>query len=219
MASGGAYAIRPYCGTSKRIKFRCSYLKKVFAMVASPPCPYLLFLSWYKKRRQKKIKASTEAEEVSRIHVGDRKRTVFLGNTVGAYCIRPTNVPSMERITWKCDAFSDYTIVITWKIDAFHTFTILWMAFGVAYSYCLYLLFFPWWKKRRQKKIKAPTEAEEISRVRVGDRKRTVFSGNKVGAYCIRPTNVPFMERMTRTVDRSQTYTVDELLKLEVAAG
>ena len=38
-----AYAIRPYRGTSKRIKFRCSYLKKVFAMVASPPCPYLLF--------------------------------------------------------------------------------------------------------------------------------------------------------------------------------
>ena len=75
------------------------------------------------------------------------------------------------------------------------------------------------YKKRRQKKIKASTEAEEIGRVRVGDRKRTVFLGNTVGAYCIRPTNVPFMERMTRTVDRSRTYTVDKLLKFEVAAG
>ena len=93
------------------------------------------------------------------------------------------------------------------------------MAFGGAYSYCLYLLFFHQGKKRRQKKIKASTEAEEIGRVRVGDRKRTVFLGNTVGAYCIRPTNVPFMERMARTVDRSRTYTVDKLLKFEVAAG
>ena len=37
-----------------------------------------------------------------------QKRDTFPGNTVGAYCIRPTNVPSMERITQKRDAFSDY---------------------------------------------------------------------------------------------------------------
>ena len=83
MAFGGAYAIRPY----------------------------LLFFHQGKKRRQKKIKASTEAGEVRRIRVGDRKRTVFLGNTVGAYRIRPTNVPFMERITLKMDAFGAFAIL------------------------------------------------------------------------------------------------------------
>ena len=75
------------------------------------------------------------------------------------------------------------------------------MAFGVAYSYCLYLLFFHQGKKRRQKKIKASTEAGEDGRVRVEDRKRTVFLGNTVGAYCIRPPDVPFMERITLKID------------------
>ena len=42
---------------------------------ALPPFPYLLFLSWYKKRRQKKIKASAEAGEDDRVHEGSRKRT------------------------------------------------------------------------------------------------------------------------------------------------
>ena len=30
---------------------------------------------------------------------------------VGAYCIRPTNVPSMERITLKMDAFGAFAIL------------------------------------------------------------------------------------------------------------
>ena len=132
-----------------------------------------------------------------RPYTGTWKINTFSGNKVGAYRIRPPDVPFMERITWKCDAFSDCTIVITWKIDTFRAFTILWMAFGVAYSYCPDLLFLSWYKKRRQKKIKAPTGAEEIGRVRVGAGKRTVFLGNTVGAYCIRPTNVPSMERIT----------------------
>ena len=32
--------------------------------------------------------------------------------------------------------------------------------------------------------------------------KRTAFSCSRVGAYCIRPTNVPFMGRMIRMIDR-----------------
>ena len=58
-------------------------------------CLYLLFLSWYKKRRQKKIKVSTEAGETGRVHDGNRKRDAFrvfaiLGMTSGrAYAIRP----------------------------------------------------------------------------------------------------------------------------------
>ena len=34
-----------------------------------------------------------------RPYIGYQKIDAFSGNTVGAYCIRPTNVPSMERIT------------------------------------------------------------------------------------------------------------------------
>ena len=168
-------------------------------------CLYLLFLSWYKKRRQKKIKASAEAGETGRVHDGNRKRGAFCtfailgmafgkayairpymgsqkidafsGNTVGAYCIRPKNVPSMERITQKRDAFSDYTIVISWKIDAFCAFAILGMAFGGTYSSYLYLLFLSWYKKRRQKKIKASAEAGETVRVHNGNKKRDAFGG------------------------------------------
>ena len=151
--------------------------------VAYSSCLYLLFLSWYKKRRQKKIKASAEAGEDGRVHDRNRKR------------------------------------------DAFCAFAILGMASGGAYSSCLYLLFLSWYKKRRQKKIKASAEAGEVGRVHDGNRKRDAFcafailgmasggayairpyigsqkidafSGNTVGAYCIRPTNVPSMERIT----------------------
>ena len=48
-------------------------------MGASPPCPYLLFLYQDKKRRQKKIKASTEAREVDRVRVGAEKWIEGLG--------------------------------------------------------------------------------------------------------------------------------------------
>ena len=58
-------------------------------------CLYLLFLSWYKKRRQKKIKASAEAGETGRVHNGNRKRITFCAFAIlgmssgGAYAIRP----------------------------------------------------------------------------------------------------------------------------------
>ena len=58
-------------------------------------CLYLLFLSWYKKRRQKKIKASAEAGETGRVHNGNRKRDAFRAFAIlgmafgGAYAIRP----------------------------------------------------------------------------------------------------------------------------------
>ena len=76
--------------------------------------------------------ASGEAYAI-RPYIGSKKINTFSGNTVGASCIRPTNVPSMERITWKNGAFWDYKIVITWKIDTFRAFAILGMASGGAY--------------------------------------------------------------------------------------
>ena len=66
----------------------------------------------------------------------------------------------------KRDAFSDCMIVITLKCDAFCAFAILGMASGEAYAIRPY----------------------------IGSKKINTFSGNTVGAYCIRPTNVPFME-------------------------
>ena len=97
----------------------------------------------------------------------------------------------------KRDAFSDCMIVISRKRITFCAFIIIKMVFGGTYSSCLYLLFLSWYKKRRQKKIKASSEAGETGRIHDENRKRDAFSGNMVGAYCIRPTNVPSMERMT----------------------
>ena len=54
------------------------------------------------------------------MNVISRKIDAFSGNKVGAYCIRPTNVPSMERISQKCITFC--------------TFAILGMTFGRAYA-------------------------------------------------------------------------------------
>ena len=51
-------------------------------MVASPPCPYLLFLYQDKKRRQKKIKASAEAEEVDRVYDGALKMDRGIGMNI-----------------------------------------------------------------------------------------------------------------------------------------
>jgi len=47
------------------------------------------------------------------------------------------------------------------------------MAFGGAYAIRPYLLFFHQGKKRRQKKIKASTEAGEVDRIRMGAKKWT----------------------------------------------
>ena len=68
----------------------------------------------------------------------------------------------------KRDAFSDCMIVITLKCDAFCAFAILGMASGEAYAIRPY----------------------------IGSKKINTFSGNTVGASCIRPKNVPFMERI-----------------------
>ena len=69
-------------------------IKLVFGGAYSS-CLYLLFLSLYKKRRQKKIKASAEAVEVDRVHDENRKRDAFCAFAIlvmssgGAYAIRP----------------------------------------------------------------------------------------------------------------------------------
>ena len=75
----------------------------------------------------------------------------------------------------------------------FCAFIIIKMVFGRAYSSCLYLLFLSWYKKRRQKKIKASTEAGETGRIHDGNKKRDAFSVFIIiklvfgGAYAIRP--------------------------------
>ena len=71
----------------KRITFFGYIDLGIYKSVALPPCPYLLFLSWYKKRRQKKIKASAEAGEVDRIHDWSWERITFWGHN--------------DRINWK----------------------------------------------------------------------------------------------------------------------
>ena len=55
-----------------------------------------------------------------RPYIGSQKIDAFSGNTVGAYCIRPKNVPFMERISQKRITFC--------------AFAILEMAFGGAYA-------------------------------------------------------------------------------------
>ena len=72
-------------------------------------CLYLLFLSWYKKRRQKKIKASAEAEEVDRVHDWSWKRIDFLRSRVGVYCIRPTGQHPEDGEYAKHDTFLGYS--------------------------------------------------------------------------------------------------------------
>ena len=81
-----------------------------------------------------------------------------------------TAFPSFTEYEYpKRDAFWDYTVVISEKIDAFYVFAILRMTSGGAYAIRPY----------------------------TGSQKINAFSGNMVGAYCIRPTNVPSMERIT----------------------
>ena len=119
------------------------------------------------------------------------KRITFLGysfhrwNVCGAYAIRPYRVTRkriaflryndqiiLKRITfwififdewWKRGSFSGYIDLGIWKSGALPP--------------CPYLLFFPWWKKRRQKKIKASAEAGEVDRVHDWSWKRITFSG------------------------------------------
>ena len=65
---------------------------------------------------------------------------------------------------------------ITLKMDAFCVFAILGMPSGRAYAIRPY----------------------------IGSQKINAFSGNTVGAYCIRPTNVPSMELTTKNLMRFQ---------------
>ena len=161
------------------------------------PAPVGAF-PWWKKRRQKKIKASAEAGEVDWVHDWPWKRIDFLRSRVGAYCIRPTGCHPEDGECAKRDTFSGYNdLIIRKRITflgyLFHRWNV-WRAYSIrpyrvtgkriaflkyndqiirkrdsffgyidlgiwksgALPPCPYLLFFPWWKKRRQKKIKAP---------------------------------------------------------------
>ena len=145
-----------------------------------------------------------------------RKRITFLGysfhrwNVCGAYAIRPYCVTRKriaflrykDLIIWKCITFWIFIFDEWWKRGSFSGYNnhIIrkritfsgYIDLGIWKSGALppfpYLLFFPWWKKRRQKKIKASAEAGEVDRVHDWSWKRIDFLRSNVGAYCIRPT-------------------------------
>ena len=78
-------------------------------------CLYLLFLSWYKKRRQKKIKASAEAGEVNRIHDWSWKRITFSGYNDLTIRKRVTFWIFIFDEWWKRITFWGHNDLIIWK--------------------------------------------------------------------------------------------------------
>ena len=155
MASGRAYAIRPYTGPRKINTFSRSIIYPVNFPGLGRGLDFLL-PSFLSSRKEKKVEAWGKSPRFlyHKINISG-KWTAFSS--------------FIEYEYPKRDAFLDYTVVISEKIDAFYVFAILRMTSGGAYAIRPY----------------------------IGSQKRDTFSGNTVGAYCIRPQNVPSMERIT----------------------
>ena len=120
--------------------------------------------------------------------MGGGKCGAFSCPCVGAYCIRPTNVPPKEG---EGLAFGRG-----------QAFAIHGMALGGAYAIRPY---------RVTRKMIAAGACFEVEYEKqaafwgcygVGGGKCGAFTCPRIGTYCIRPTNVPFMGRMIRTIDR-----------------
>ena len=115
-------------------------------------------------------------------------RTAFLCPCVGAYCIRPTNDPPKEG---EGPAFGRG-----------QAFAIHGMAFCGAYAIRPY----PDGRKMIAVGVCSAALPEKRTAFRgcygVGGGKCGAFLCRCVGAYCIRPTGVPFMGRMIRMIDR-----------------
>ena len=120
--------------------------------------------------------------------MGGGKCGAFLCLCVGAYCIRPTNVPPKdgEGPAFGCG----------------QAFAIYGMALGGAYAIRPY----PDGRKMIAVGVCSAVLPEKQAAFRgcygVGGGKCGAFSCPHVGVYCIRPTGVPFMGRMIRMIDR-----------------
>ena len=115
-------------------------------------------------------------------------RTAFSCPCVGVYCIRPTGDPFMGRMIQ--------------MIDRRCAFLSPAGPLGGAYAIRPY----PDGRKMIAAGVCFEVEYEKQAAFwgcyGVGGGKCGAFSCPRVGAYCIRPTNVPFMGRMIRTIDR-----------------
>ncbi len=120
------------------------------------------------------------------------KRTAFSCPRVGAYCIRPTNDPPKEGESP--------------AIGRGQAFAIHGMAFCGAYAIRPY----PDGRKMIAVGVCSAALPEKRTAFRgcygVGGGKCGAFLCPCVGAYCIRPTNVPFMGRMIQTIDHRCTF-------------
>ena len=120
--------------------------------------------------------------------VGGGKCGAFLCLCVGAYCIRPPNVPPKE---------GESPAICRGQAFAIHG-----MAFCGAYAIR------PYPDGRKMIAVGACFAVEYEKQAAfwgcygVGGGNRTAFTCPCVGAYCIRPTGVPFMGRMIRMIDR-----------------
>ena len=173
MALCGAYAIRPYPDGRKMIT--------VGVCSATLPEKQAAFWGYYGVGYEKRT-----AFDCFMV-VEYEKRTAFSCLHVGAYCIRPTNVPFMGRTIRMID----------------HRCAFLSPAgpFGGAYAIRPY----PDGRKMITVGVCSAVLSEKRAALRgcygVGGGKRGAFLCPCVGAYCIRPTNVPFMGRMIRMID------------------
>ena len=120
------------------------------------------------------------------------KRIAFSCPCVGAYCIRPTNVPPKEG---ESPAFG--------RVQAF---AIHEMALCGAYSIRPY----PDGRKMIAVGVCSAALPEKRTAFRgcygVGGGKRGAFTCPCVGAYCIRPTGDPFMGRMIQMIDHQCAF-------------
>ena len=119
--------------------------------------------------------------------MGGGKCGAFPCSRVGAYCIRPTNVPPKEG---EGPAFG--------RVQAF---AIYGMALGGAYAIR------PYPDGQKMIAVGACFEVEYEKQAAfwgcygVGGGKCGAFSCPRVGAYCIRPTDDPFIGRMIQMID------------------
>ena len=114
--------------------------------------------------------------------------TAFTCLRVGAYCIRPTNDPFMGRMIQ--------------MIDRRCAFLSPAGPLGGAYAIRPYRVTRKMIAVGACSAVLPEKQAAFGGCYGVGGGECTAFSCPRVGAYCIRPTNLPFMGRMIRMIDR-----------------
>ena len=169
MASGGAYAIRPYTGSQKINAFSRSIMYPVNFPGLGRGLDFLL-PSFLVSRQEKKV---------------------------GAWGQSPQFLYHKINIFGKCDPFSR---------SIMYPVNFLGLGRGLDFLLPSFL------SSRKEKKVGAWGQSPRFLYPKINispkrgafsdcmiviSQKRNAFSGNTVGAYCIRPTNVPSMERIT----------------------